>query len=51
VPLAPEPGLDDTWAEPAAFDGCSTRGQNRPSEAQPLHFVRNAGNHHQGASV
>ncbi|WP_406623383.1 nitrate reductase molybdenum cofactor assembly chaperone [Acidovorax sp. SDU_ACID1] len=51
VPLAPEPGLDDTWAEPAAFDGCSTRGQNRPGEAQPLHFVRNAGNHHQGASV
>ena len=51
VPLAPEPGLDDTWAEPAAFDGCSTRGQNRPGEAQPLHFVRNVGNHHQGASV
>lgn len=51
VPLAPEPGLDDTWAEPAAFDGCSTRGQNCPGEAQPLHFVRNAGNHHQGASV
>ena len=51
VPLAPEPGLDDTWAEPAAFDGCSMRGQNRPGEAQPLHFVRNAGNHHQGASV
>lgn len=52
VPLAPEPGLDDTWAEPEAFNGCSTRGQSRPEQPQPLHFVRNArASHNQGASV
>ena len=50
VAVAPEPGLDDTWAEPQAFDGCSTRGQARPGDAQPLHFVRNAGANHQGAT-
>ncbi|RKJ98918.1 nitrate reductase molybdenum cofactor assembly chaperone [Alicycliphilus denitrificans] len=42
VAIAPEPGLDETWAEPEAFDGCATRGQNRPGQPQPLHFVRNA---------
>lgn len=53
VAIAPEPELDDTWAEPAAFDGCSTRGQSRPGEPQPLHFVRDARASHnnQGASV
>ena len=39
VAITPEPGLDDTWAEPEAFDGCATKGQNRPGQAQPLHFV------------
>ena len=42
VPVTPEPELDDTWAEPEAFDGCSTKGQSRPGQPQPLHFVRNA---------
>ena len=52
VAIAPEPGLDDAWAEPEAFDGCATRGQNRPDQPQPLHFVRNArANSSQGASV
>lgn len=52
VAIAPEPGLDETWAEPAAFDGCSTKGQNRPGQPQPLHFVRNArASNNQGASV
>jgi len=51
VAIAPETGLDDTWAEPAAFDGCSTRGQNRPGDPQPLHFVRkSAPPSNQGAS-
>ena len=39
VAITPEPGLDDTWAEPEAFDGCATKGQSRPGQAQPLHFV------------
>lgn len=42
VAITPEPELDEAWAEPEAFDGCATRGQNRPGQPQPLHFVRNA---------
>jgi respiratory nitrate reductase gamma subunit len=34
--------LDEAWAEPEAFDGCATRGQNRPGQPQPVHFVRKA---------
>ncbi len=32
--------LDETWAEPPAFDGCSLAGQSRPDGAQPIHIVR-----------
>lgn len=32
--------LDDAWAEPAAFDGCSTKGQQRADQPQPIHIVR-----------
>ncbi len=42
VVLPPEPPLDEAWAEPPAFDGCSTRGQSRSDGAQALHFVRRA---------
>lgn len=41
VPLPEEPEIDEVWAEPEAFGGCSTEGQARPGTAQPLHFVRN----------
>jgi nitrate reductase delta subunit len=40
--VAAEEALDESWAEPQAFDGCSTKGQARPGEAQPIHFVRKA---------
>jgi nitrate reductase molybdenum cofactor assembly chaperone NarJ/NarW len=40
VALPPEEGLDDAWAEPPAFDGCATKGQNRPDQPQPIHIVR-----------
>ncbi len=40
VKLDEEPALDDTWAEPAAFGGCSTEGQARPGEPQPIQIVR-----------
>jgi len=40
VTLAVEQSLDESWSEPEAFDGCSTRGQARPSEPQPINFVR-----------
>jgi nitrate reductase delta subunit len=39
VPVEPE--LDETWAEPMAFDGCSTSGQARPGQPQPIQIVRN----------
>lgn len=42
VAITPEPDMDEAWAEPEAFDGCATKGQNRPDQPQPLHFVRNA---------
>jgi nitrate reductase delta subunit len=37
-----EPSLDDSWAEPVVFDGCSTQGQRRPDQPQPIHIVRKA---------
>lgn len=40
--VADEPSLDDTWAEPAAFEGCSSSGQKRPVESQPITVFRNA---------
>ena len=41
VELKPEEeSLDEEWAEPPAFGGCSTRGQSKPGEEQPLHFVK-----------
>ncbi len=42
VALPPEEPIDEAWAEPPAFGGCSTHGQSRPDAAQPLHFVRRA---------
>lgn len=38
-PPAEEP-LDESWAEPVVFDGCSSKGQARPGQAQPVHIVR-----------
>ena len=40
VKPAVELPLDEAWAEPPAFDGCSIKGQAKPGEAQPIHFVR-----------
>lgn len=40
VAVAPEPELDESWAEPMAFDGCSTQGQARPGQPQPIQIVR-----------
>jgi nitrate reductase molybdenum cofactor assembly chaperone NarJ/NarW len=40
VALAAEPSLDESWAEPQVFDGCSTRGQARPGQPQPIQIVR-----------
>ena len=42
VKLAAEPPLDESWAEPVVFDGCSTQGQARPGQPQPIHLIRRA---------
>jgi nitrate reductase delta subunit len=49
VEPAPEPELDESWAEPVVFDGCSTQGQARPGQPQPVHIVRKA-SYAQGAA-
>ena len=41
-PAAEEP-LDESWAEPVVFDGCSSKGQARPGQPQPIHIVRGSG--------
>jgi nitrate reductase molybdenum cofactor assembly chaperone NarJ/NarW len=39
APSAEEP-LDETWAEPPAFGGCSVEGQARPGDPQPIRVMR-----------
>jgi nitrate reductase delta subunit len=43
-PVAPatEEPLDESWAEPAVFDGCSSKGQAKPGQPQPIHVVRSS---------
>ena len=52
VPFAADEPLDESWAEPAAFDGCSSRGQAAPEPAA-AHPDRRAAQAHrlQGASA
>ena len=40
VKLAAELPLDESWAEPPVFDGCSAKGQAKPGQPQPIHVVR-----------
>ncbi len=35
-----EAPVDETWAEPVVFDGCSTKGQAKPGQAQTIHLIR-----------
>ena len=42
VPVQPEPEMDESWAEPEVFGGCSTEGQARPGQPQPVRIVKNA---------
>lgn len=41
VEFVPDETLDSAWEEPVVFDGCSTKGQGRTTQEQPIHFVRN----------
>jgi nitrate reductase delta subunit len=40
VKIAAEEPLDESWAEPVVFDGCSSKGQARPGQPQPITVVR-----------
>jgi nitrate reductase delta subunit len=42
VKVAEEPPLDESWEEPVAFGGCSTEGQAKPGQPQPIRIVKNA---------
>ena len=37
-----EEPIDVVWEEPPVFDGCSTKGQSRPGQPQPIRIVRTA---------
>ncbi|HCY17079.1 MAG: nitrate reductase molybdenum cofactor assembly chaperone [Curvibacter sp. GWA2_64_110] len=41
VKVVEDEPLDQAWEEPMAFDGCSTQGQAKPGQPQPVHIVRN----------
>jgi len=50
VPITTEAPLDEDWREPPAFDGCSTVGQARPGDPQPVHIVRRQPSPSRGAN-
>jgi len=51
VPVKADDPIDDSWAEPQAFDGCSSRGQAAPGQPQPIQVVRRAPASPPGARV
>ena len=40
VDLAADETIDAMWEEPPVFDGCSSKGQARPGQPQPITIVR-----------
>ncbi len=42
VNVPDEVPVDESWAEPAAFDGCSSAGQARQGQPQPIRIQRQA---------
>ncbi len=40
VSITVDEPLDEAWLEPAAFDGCSSKGQSKPGAPQPIHIVK-----------
>jgi nitrate reductase delta subunit len=51
VKVVPDEELDAAWEEPVVFDGCSSRGQAKPGQPQPIHIVRNEAARAQAAAV
>ncbi|MCV2358995.1 nitrate reductase molybdenum cofactor assembly chaperone [Paucibacter sp. TC2R-5] len=48
VQITVDEALDEAWQEPAAFDGCSSKGQSKPGAPQPIHIVRKTAPHQEG---
>ena len=42
VEVAADEPIDAVWEEPVVFDGCSSKGQSRPDQSQPIHIVPRA---------
>ncbi len=40
VKVVNDESLDASWEEPVVFDGCSVKGQGKPGQPQPIHFVK-----------
>ena len=40
IDVPDEAPIDDSWAEPAAFDGCNSAGQARPGQPQAIQIQR-----------
>jgi len=51
VPVQAEEPLDASWAEPEAFGGCNSAGQQAPSQPQPIHIVRSQNHPASGAAA
>ena len=52
VTVVADEDLDESWAEPEAFAGCSTKGQQSPGQPQPIQIVRRSASKPQrGASA
>ena len=52
VAVPEDEDLDESWAEPEAFAGCSSKGQQSPDQPQPIQIVRRAASTpHLGASA
>ncbi len=49
IKVMPDEPIDATWEEPVVFDGCSVKGQTKPGQPQPIHFVKTAA--HTGATL
>jgi nitrate reductase delta subunit len=43
VQVAADEPIDAVWEEPVVFDGCSSKGQGRPDQPQPIRIVRKDG--------
>ena len=56
VEVPEEEALDAAWAEPDAFGGCTSKGQQRPDQPQPIQIVRRkpqdaSAHHNRGAAA